>query len=98
MENEKALCVILDSLKRGYRYGRDISWDYYNDCPVRFPYFETAISYDRIKGIFRYAHFGSSAISANKRELRWLLDVIFKLSPCDFLRLYIRNDASKYCA
>lgn len=95
MKNDIAFEKIYADLKAGYSYGKDFTWDSYNNKPMRYPFFDTAIFYDPIKHLFCYSHFGSSAIKANKKELKWLLSVIFKCSAAEFLEKYIRNDESK---
>lgn len=95
MENNIAFEKVYSDLKAGYTFGNDVIWNYYDNKPMRFPYFSTAISYDPIKGLFHYSHFGSSAIKANKKELSWLISAIFKCSATEFLEKYIRNDESK---
>lgn len=36
---------------------------------------------------FGYTHFGSSAVTAEKDQLEWLLKTIFKADPSDFTEL-----------
>lgn len=86
---------IYADLKAGYSYGFDFTWDHYNNKPMRYPFFDTVIFYDPIKNLFRWTHYGSSANKATKKELKWLISVIFKCSAVEFLEKYIRNDESK---
>ena len=85
---------ILRDVKAGYRYGKDYTWNYYENKPYRYPYFGSAL-YLTPSGNIGYEHFGSSAIKATLRDLEWLITVIFKTTPSGFLRDYIRNDQSQ---
>lgn len=93
--NEKeTLRGILYDLKSGLTFGKDCTWDYYENKPIRFPYFSSAL-YNTQSGNIGYTHFGSSAVKPTMRDLEWLITVIFKTTPSGFLREYIRSDKSK---
>ena len=94
-ENKVVLRQIMNDLKAGYRYGVDRSWDFYHNCPYRFPYFSTAICLSEDGEYIRWTHAGSSANKATLKDLEWIITVIFDTTPIDFLREYIRNDKSK---
>jgi len=97
-ENNAALHKIMEDLKAGYSYGTDRIWNYYNNEPYRFPYFDTRLSIGyghNLKKYIFWTHFGSSANPVTLRDLEWIITVIFRLSPVEFLQEYIRNDASK---
>lgn len=72
---------IFYSLKNGQKYGCFI----YN---VRFPYYHTVLSYDPIKKLFFWTHYGSSANKATKYDLNWIVREIFGLTPKEFLLKY----------
>ena len=97
--NEKAALIqIRDNLKSGKSYGKDI-FRYGNGTRPTFPYFATAISYKpqpgRHPGYFCWTHAGSSANRATLEELKWLITVIFKMTPSEFCAEYITSDNSK---
>lgn len=94
MENN-AFEKLYADLKSGYSFGKDFTWNHYENKPMRYPYFDKTIFYDPIKHLFCVRHFGSFAIKSNKKELKWLLSEIFKCSAAEFLEKYIRNDESK---
>lgn len=95
MNNSTAFEKIYADLRAGYSFGRDVTWNYYDNEPLRYPFFDAAISYDPIKKLFRWSHFGRSANKATKKDLAWLLSDIFECSAADFLKKYIRSDESK---
>ena len=92
MENNIALRKIMESLKAGYSFGMDMIWNNYENKPYRFPYFSTVLSASF--GLIHWTHYGSSANKCNLKELAWIISVIFKTTPCEFLKTYIRNDKS----
>ena len=92
MNNNLALREIMESLKAGYSYGYDMVWDNYHNKPFPYPCFSAVLSAGF--GVIRWVHFGSSANKCNMKELAWIISEIFKTTPCDFLKTYIRNDQS----
>lgn len=72
---------IFINLCSGAVYGEDIE-------NVRFPYFHTVISYDVMKDLFFWTHYGSSANRATLEELEWIITRIFKTTPSGFLKRY----------
>lgn len=76
----KALETIYNALQAGKRFG-------VNELQVRFPCFHTVLMKTQNNFIY-YCHFGSSHIKNDLHELEWLLQVIFKLSPTEFLQRY----------
>lgn len=93
MKENEILRDILRDVLTGYRYGKDRAWDYYDNKPFRYPYFESAL-YLTPAGNIGYSHFGSSAIKPTTKNLEWLITVIFDTTPSEFIREYIRNDKS----
>ena len=55
---------------------------------MRFPGHYTVLYFEKSKKLFCWTHYGSSANSATKAELRWILDVIFRLTPEAFIKKY----------
>ena len=55
---------------------------------VRFPCHYTVLFYDPIKKLFCWRNYGSSANKATKAKLRWILKVIFKMTPEEFIQTY----------
>ena len=72
---------IFQNLKEGKRYAEFLS-------NVRFPCHYTVLFFDKSKKLFCWRNYGSSANKATKAELRWILKVIFKLSPEEFIKKY----------
>ena len=88
---------IMSDLKAGYTFGQDCTWDYYNNKPMRFPFFSSAL-YITPSGNIGWTHYGSSANKRNLKELAWIIEKIFDTTPSGFLRDYIRNDKSAITA
>ena len=85
----KAIDKIYSNLKNGMIYAS------YMDN-VRFPGYWYVLSYDRIKNLFHYRNYGSSAIKATKKDLVWLLDTIFEMEPETFIEKYHCVDQKTY--
>ena len=85
MKND-VLNRIYNNLIDGGRYTKtyQFSWDVCGDGSTEGEY--PVLSY--FAGRIYYEHFGSSAIKATRKELSWLLSVIFKLTPEQFEREY----------
>lgn len=93
-KNEYAvLRNIMHDLKDGYVFGKDYTWDYYDNKPYRYPFFGSALYLTPAKNI-GYTHYGSSATKLTLKNLEWIITVIFEMTPSAFLREYIRNDKS----
>ena len=82
---DRLLNVIYDNLKNGMKYSIFRSWDYYNDEPLQYPFFDTILYYDSIKNLFYWSCFGNSANKATKKELKWILTNIFKCTAKEFI-------------
>ena len=76
MNNTEALNVIYINLKKGKRYG-------YMVRNVRYPYFHTDLMYDG--QYWCWHNYGSSANRATKKELKWIIETIYKMSPVEFI-------------
>ena len=75
----KAIDIIYKNLMEGKYYGYVVK-------NVRFPYFHLSL-YKRNK-FFYWSNYGSSANDANKKELAWIIEVIFKMTPEEFINKY----------
>lgn len=73
--------IIYDNLMDGKRYG-------YVLRNVRFPVFHTILCKHWCKPIFCWNHYGSSANKATKKELQWIIEVIFKVTPEEFVNKF----------
>lgn len=81
MNNKQALDTIYSNLKNGMIYA------YWLDN-VRFPMYFYVIRYDRIKKLFYWSNYGNSANKATKKDLLWIITVIFEMCPIDFIEKY----------
>ena len=83
MKNKETIMLhnIYHNLKDGMVYG-------YSVVNVKYPYFQEVLSYSEIKNIFCWHHYGSSANKATLSELRWIINVIFKMTPTEFIKQY----------
>ena len=95
MKNE-ALNRIYNNLKNGAVYGHDrITWrcDYPDESIAGKPMFTTALYKDCIKPIFHWRNYGSSANSATKKDLLWIIETIFNETPETFEQKYMTRTA-----
>ena len=81
MTKREAISIIYENLQKGNEYGY---FDGLNDKK----YFNTVLLKHWCKNIFVWRHFGSSANKATKQELEWIIEVIFKMKPQEFLQKY----------
>lgn len=90
MENPEAIALhkLFDDLKSGESYGEELR-------NVRFPCWYPVLEYDRIKSLFYWRHYGSSANYATLEDLKWILAVIFEMSAVEFLEKYIAKSKSE---
>lgn len=73
---------IYKNLKAGMVYG-------YMVRNVKWPYFHEALYQGTInKNLFCWHHYGSSANKATKDDLDWIIRVIFKTTPEEFVDKY----------
>ncbi len=77
----KTIDGIYSNLMNGKHYG-------YVVTNVRFPYFHSVLVKHPHKSIFCWSHAGSSANKANKKELAWLIENIFRMTPEEFVNRY----------
>lgn len=86
MTQKQAIDKIYRELNAGRRYGRDI-------LNVTYPYFSSALWITEC-GNIGWRHYGSSANKNTKKDLKWIIEIIFKLSPVEFLDVYYRDTES----
>lgn len=89
MNNKQALDAIYNNLKNGMIYA---TWIEY----VRFPFYWWNLEYDYIAKVFRWRNAGESANKATKKELLWIITVIFRMCPVDFIEKYDCLTVSEY--
>lgn len=82
-----ALHKLYNDLKAGETYGEELH-------NVRFPCWWYVLGYDRIKKLFYWRHYGSSANAATLEDLKWILSVIFKMTATEFLENYMKKSES----
>ena len=90
-KNESAaLKAIYKNINDGKRYGYDMT-------NVTYPVFSSVLfireSYG--KKYIMWRHAGESANKNTLTDLNWIITVIFKMSPSEFLQRYITDDESK---
>ena len=86
MNNTEALNIIYKHLKLGRRFGKWIH-------NVEYPYFNVNLSMSPDEKYWRWQNYGSSADKATKKELKWIIETIFKMKPMEFLEEYqCRNE------
>ena len=81
MKKNDALHRIMENLKNGKRYGKQVDY-------VRYPYFSTVLSihesnYNSKNYIF-WCHYGSSANKVTLKDLDWIIRVMFNMTPEQF--------------
>ncbi len=91
-EEQKALNTIYKNLMNGNVYGNDrLKWR--EDFPEKEiagkAMFTTNLYKHYCKPLFCWQHYGSSANNATKQELKWIIENIFKCTPCEFLEKYM---------
>ena len=77
----KAIDIIYKNLMEGKYYGYVVK-------NVRFPYFHSVLNKHPFKSFFCWSNYGSSANKANKKELAWIIETIFKMTPEEFINKY----------
>lgn len=82
-----ALHKLYNDLKSGESYGEELH-------NVRFPCWWWVLSYDPIKRLFHWRHYGQSANAATLEELKWILGTIFKMTASEFLENYMGKSKS----
>lgn len=83
-----ALNKIYSDLQDGYYYGEDLIEGF------TYPFFWEVLSVDPQHRWIHWRNFGSSANDNTIEDLSWVMEVIFKTTPTEFLDKYIRNDDS----
>lgn len=82
MNRKEALQEIRTNLLAGKRYARWFDYD------VKYPFWDVKLYYNRTKKLWCWSNYGSSAEKATLKDLEWLITVIFKMSPAEFVKTY----------
>lgn len=82
-----ALKDIYNNINSGKRYARLITG---NNPFMPEPFYYTVLEVitGRKGKLIHWAHYGSSCEGNTLKELRWVLAVIFKLTPEEFINMY----------
>lgn len=80
MGKKEALQEIYNNLMAGKRYAR------WFDFGVKYPFWDVKLY--RHYQYFCWNNYGSSANSATKKDLAWIVEVIFKMTPQKFIETY----------
>jgi hypothetical protein len=97
-EDEKKLKEIYNNLQAGITYGEDMDKEHHSW--INYPYFNavlylTANSPGSAEEVIGWRHYGSSANKNTEKDLKWILDKIFNMTPTEFLQKYIKSTDSK---
>lgn len=95
MDENLTLNDIYEGLMEGKQYVLKNTlrsdWRMFRDGTLRFfvpgGFDEVHLTHSQGKDYFSYNNYGSSAVTADKDELKWLLETIFKKDPSDFTEL-----------
>lgn len=89
MNEKKVLKEIHDTLKSGGVYGEMLKAT--NPILPNEIFFEV-LSFGNCQNsgrpIWRWRHYGSSSNSATIEDLLWILDIVFKMKPSEFVAKY----------
>lgn len=94
--NEVALREIMDNLKAGIQFGKihpHRQGGYYFDTALWYAYSKNIVDFG--KPYIYWQHWGQSANKPTLQNLRWILKVVFKMSPSEFLMTYTTYDHYK---
>lgn len=95
MDEALTLSDIYEGLMDGKQYmlknGLKWEWNSFKDGTLRYfipgGFDEIHKTHSQGKDYFSFTSYGSSAVTATKDELKWLLETIFKAEPSDFTEL-----------
>lgn len=79
MRVKPTLKTIYENINNGKEYG-------YMMNNVTYPFFNTVLSANT--QYIRWQHFGSSANKNNINNLKWIIEIIFNLTPEEFIKKY----------
>lgn len=85
------LNTIYDNLMNGMKYGYVVKGK-----NIRYPYWHEVLGKHWCKPYFFWNNYGSSANRANKKELKFIIEVIFKMTPEEFVKKYECRKAGDY--
>ena len=89
MDNKTALNAIYRNLLNDVQYGKFSYWNYCDNKPLPYPYFNTVLYKHPYKNLFCWQNYGSSANKATKKDLTWIIKEIFRTTPEKFLLEYM---------
>ena len=97
MDKDLTLDDIYEGLMKGQQYilkdALRSDWQMFKKGTLRFfvpgGFDEIHLTHSQGKDYFSYNHYGSSARTAEKDELKWIIETIFKKQPSDFTVLDI---------
>ena len=97
-EDKKKLKEIYNNLQAGITYGEDMDREHHSW--ITYPYFETVLwlmanSPGSAEEVIGWRHYGSSANKNTEKDLKWILDTIFNMTPTEFTSKYIKSTDSK---
>lgn len=84
--NELSLTRIYNNIQAGKIYG-----EYWLN--VKYPFFSEVL-YKTCGNYIGWTHYGSSANKNTKKELAWIISVIFDTTPEEFEKMYVIYDSS----
>ena len=90
MKEREILNGIANALKSGGVYGEMVKG---TNPAIKRPFFWKVLSFGYCQNsgltIWRWRHYGSSANPATLKDLKWILDTIFKMKPSEFVAKYV---------
>ena len=97
-EDEKKLKEIYNNLQSGITYGEDMDREHHSW--INYPYFNAVLylianSPTSAEEVIGWRHYGSSANKNTEKDLKWILDNIFNMTPTEFTSKYIKSTDSK---
>lgn len=97
-EDEKKLKEIYNNLQAGITYGEDMDREHHSW--INYPYFNAVLylianSPTSTEEVIGWRHYGSSANKNTEKDLKWILDNIFNMTPTEFTNKYIKSTDSK---
>lgn len=97
-EDEKKLKEIYNNLQAGITYGEDMDREHHSW--INYPYFNAVLylianSPTSTEEVIGWRHYGSSANKNTEKDLKWILDNIFNMTPTEFTSKYIKSTDSK---
>lgn len=76
-----AINRIYQNLQNGKTYGYDVN-------SARFPYFSYTLTLSPDRKFIRWRYYGESANANTIKDLQWIIEIIFKMTPEEFENKY----------